>query len=66
MKTYIINFIDESGSKDYRCVDAATPEEAVNVFRNAGRSWLGVDFATVAITSVVDFATVSITAGTER
>lgn len=54
MKTYIIDFITESGHKDYRCVDAASPEEAVAIFRSAGRSWLGVDFATVEITAVTE------------
>ena len=52
MKKFIIDFITESGRKDFICVNASTPESAVEVFRSSGISWTGTDFETVEIIAV--------------
>lgn len=52
MSTYIIDYKTETGRSDFQSVHADTAEQAVNIFRSAGISWLGTNFATVEITGV--------------
>ena len=54
MKTYIIDYKTEAGRSDFQSVKATSPEQAVSIFRSAGRSWTGTDFATVEITAVTE------------
>lgn len=52
MKTYIIDYKTETGRSNFQCVEATSPDHAVKIFRNAGTSWLGTNFATVEITAI--------------
>ena len=54
MRTYVVDFMRENGSEDFRCVEANSARDAIEIFRRAGKSdnWLGVDFATVRIIRV--------------
>ena len=52
MQIYIIDYKTESGRCDFQTVLANDPEQAVSIFRSAGRSWMGTDFAAVEITAV--------------
>lgn len=52
MNTYIIDYKTETGRSDFQCVEADTPEQAERIFRGAGRSWTGTNFATVEITAI--------------
>lgn len=54
MKTYIIDYKTESGRCDFQSVEANDLERAIEIFRKAGKSWLGTDFATVEITAVAE------------
>lgn len=52
MRTYIIDYKTETGRNDFQCVEARDEAHAVEIFRNAGTSWLGTNFATVEVTAV--------------
>lgn len=54
MTTYIIDYKTETGRNDFQCVHADTAEQAEQIFRSAGISWRGTNFATVEITAITE------------
>ena len=50
---YIIDYTRPDGRKDFKCVEAGSPERAAEIFRNAGiDGWSGYNFKEYQITNI--------------
>ena len=55
MKTYIIDYEMPNGRKDFCCVLANSPNDAVRIMRSKGlNGWTGYDFADYKILNVAE------------
>lgn len=55
MKTFLIDYQRPDGTKDFKAVQAETPERAVEILRAAGiDGWTGCRFSDYTVTGVTE------------